>query len=314
LPIRRTRVASRSGVLAAIWLLACVGPFAFAQPADKQSAQYLLDSASSQIRSDPDAGRRQVESALQLLRRAPEPDVEIRARLLLADYYAERDKAAALAQIDDADALLAQSGRPGLAAGVLTSRGRLMQMTGDNDQAAALYERAAEVAQAANDDEMLAEVLLSRGYLRGLRGAYATGLADLMHAQGLFELQKNTQRATSALNNIAIIYNRMGDADEAINIFRRTLETVRAAGLKRDEAAALRNQGDAFQSLQQWESARAAYAASWDLSRLLDYPRGEAYALRGLANCSNAMGDPNGALAQLDHAAQLQQQTPDARL
>lgn len=314
LPIRRIRVAARYCALTATSLLAGAASVALSQPLDKPSAQSLLDSASSEIRIDPDAGRRQIESALQLLRRSPEPDVEIRAHLLLSDYYLERDRNTALAQIDAADALLPQAGRPGLEAGVLTGRGQLAQMTGDNDQASGLYDQAAEVARSVNDDEMLAEVLLSRGYLRGLRGDYAAGLADLMHAQGLFQLQKNTQRATSALDNIAIIYNRMGDAEEAIGILQRTLETERAAGLKRDEAATLRDQGDALENLQHLESARSAYAASWDLSRQLDYSRGEAYALRGLASVSNAMGDPNGALTQLDHAAELQQHTPDARL
>jgi diguanylate cyclase (GGDEF)-like protein len=315
LPTRRFRLAAQSGVLAAMTLLAGMVPVSlWAQPADQASAPSLVDSAVSEIRIDPDAGRRQIETALQLLRRTPQPDVEIRAHLLLSEYYLERDQNAARAQIEAAAALLPHAGRPGLEAGVLTSRGRLLQMTGDNERAAGMYDQAVHLAQASNDDEMLAETLLARGYLRGLRGAYDTGLADLMRAQGLFELQKNSQRATNALNNIAIIYNRMGDANEAISIFERTVETQRASGLKRDEASTLRNQGDALETLRLWDAARIAYSASWELSRQMDYPRGEAYALRGLANVSNAMGDPNAALAQLDRAAQLQQQTPDARL
>jgi diguanylate cyclase (GGDEF)-like protein len=315
LPIHRIRVAAQALVLAAMPLLASIAwVVAAAQPADKPTALALIDSAGSEMHVDPDAGRRQIDAGLQLLHRTPAPDLEIRARLLLSDYYLERDRGAAQAQIDAASELLPQADRPGLEAGVLTSRGRLQQMIGDNEHAARIYDHAAEIAKATNDDEMLAEVLLSRGYLRGLRGAYAAGLTDLMHAQSLFELQKNSQRATDALNNIAIIYTRMGDANEATNIFQRTLETLRNAGLKYDEASTLRNQGDAFENLQQWDSARSAYAASWELSRQMDYARGEAYALRGLASVANETGDPNGALAQLDHAAQLQAQTPDARL
>ena len=50
------------------------------------------------------------------------------------------------------------------------------------------------------------------------------------------------------------------------------------------------------------------------MSRQLNYPRGEAYGLRGLAAVSNAAGDPQGALDTLNRAEALQRQTPDARL
>ncbi len=46
----------------------------------------------------------------------------------------------------------------------------------------------------------------------------------------------------------------------------------------------------------------------------MNYARGEAYALRGLAAVKNAKGDPDGALQTLEQAAMLQKQTPDARL
>jgi diguanylate cyclase (GGDEF)-like protein len=46
----------------------------------------------------------------------------------------------------------------------------------------------------------------------------------------------------------------------------------------------------------------------------LSYPRGEAYALRGLGAVANARGNPDNALATLERASALQKQTPDARL
>ena len=60
--------------------------------------------------------------------------------------------------------------------------------------------------------------------------------------------------------------------------------------------------------------ARKAFEQSLALARQLDYPRGEAYALRGLAATANATGDPANALEVLARAEALQKQTPDARL
>ena len=84
-------------------------------------------------------------------------------------------------------------------------------------------------------DQMLAEVLFSSGYLRGLRGEYAAGLNELRRAQTLFEQQQLPQHALAALDSIAIIYNRMGDYAEAAHLYERALEAQHKAGMKREE-------------------------------------------------------------------------------
>jgi diguanylate cyclase (GGDEF)-like protein len=301
-------------VLAALWLLSSIASTCWAQPVDKGSAQELLDLASSEIRIDPEAGRRRIESALSILQRLPEPDVEIRAHLMLADYYLGRDRDATLQQVAAAETLLPEASSPGLKAGVLTARGRILALAGESDQAAALYDEAVARSQSALDEQLLAEALLSRGTLRGLRGSYALALSDLREAQDLFERHDAPQRVLATLNAIGVTYERMGDAEEATHIFQRTLDSLRAAGLKRDEANTLRDQGDAYESLRQWSLARNSYNAALELGRLLDAPRGQAYALRGLAAVAAAQQDASGALPLLDRAAELQRQTPDVRL
>jgi diguanylate cyclase (GGDEF)-like protein len=312
LPIRRVRVIPRFGVSAVLGLLLGGAGACCAQPLDKLSALALVDAASTQMRIDPEAGRRQLESALNILHHSPDADVEIRAHLLLSDYYMGRDRSAAQLQISAADALLVSATRPGLVAGVLNCRGKLLAIGGNNDQAALLYEQAVGVAEGAHDDEMLAEVLLSRGVLRGLQGSHAQALTDLRRALGLFEEHHQTQRALITLNAIGIAYNRMGDAEEATHIFQRTLEALRSAGLKRDEAATLRAQGDAYQTLQQWSAARSAYSAALELSRQTENVRAQAYELRGLADVATAQDDASSALELLDKASE--QQIPDTRL
>jgi diguanylate cyclase (GGDEF)-like protein len=304
---------SRSLALLAASLLLSPAPPS-AQTSEKSSIQGLIDQAAISARVDPDVSKRQAESALDLLRHDPNPDLEIRAHLLLCDYYSERDRAAAEQQSAAAAALLPQATRRGLRAGVLNCQGETLQTVGENNQARDLYAQAAVIATQTHDDQMLAEVLFSSGYLRGLRGEYAAGLSELRRAQSLFEQQQMPQHALAALDSIAIIYNRMGDYSEAAHLYERALDAQHKAGLKREEAVTLHNLGRAHENLQEWEAARSAFAASLDLSRQLDYVRGQAYAWRGLATVANAQGNPNIAMTLLDRAVEAQMHTPDARL
>jgi diguanylate cyclase (GGDEF)-like protein len=299
-------------MLAASWLLSAGVPSA--RSSEYSSIEGLIQQAAVSARIDPEVGKRQAESALEQLRHDPNPDLEIRAHLLLCDYYSERDRGAAEGQIAAATALLPQATRQGLRAGVLNCQGQTLETAGDNDQARDLYQQAATIASQAHDDQMLAEVLYSSGYLRGLRGEYAAALNELRRAQALFEQQQMPQHALSALDSIAIIYNRMGDYSEAVHLYERALEAQHKASLKREEAVTLYNLGRAHENLQEWEAARSAFAGSLELSKSLDYVRGQAYAMRGLASVANAQGDPAAAMTLLDRALEAQQRTPDARL
>ncbi len=267
-----------------------------------------------EMRSDPEASKRDADEALRLLQQKPDADLEIRARLILCDYQAERDTAAAQQEIDAGTALLSKAHRIGLRAGLLDCRGQMYETAGNNAKARALYEQAVSVAAETHDDEILAQSLFSRGYLLGLEGEYASGLSDLKRAQALFDRLNKPIHSLTTLNGIAILYNRMGDYAQARNIYSRALKAQREAGMQREEAVTLHNLGRAYENLHEWDESRRAFTESLALSRQLNYPRGEAYALRGLAAVSNASGDPKAALETLARAQSLQQQTPDARL
>jgi len=277
-------------------------------------AQALIDRGALDMRADPEASRRDAEGALRALQQRPDADLEIRARLLLCDYYSERDAAAAQEQIAQASALLPRARRAGLRAGVLSCQGAVRETAGDYRQARALYEQALEVATATRDDEMLAEALFLRGYVLGLQGEYAAGLADLRHARTLFESIKMPRHAVTVLNAIAVQYNRMGDYVQALHIYGDALKAQRSAGMQREITVTLHNIGRAHENLREWAQARQAYSESLDTSRQLGYGRGEAYALRGLAAIDTASGDAAGALAKLDRAQALPSALNEARL
>ena len=142
----------------------------------------LIERGTLAMWTDPDVSKREADAALELLKKQPDPDLEIRARLLICDYQSERDTAAAQREIAAATALLSQAKRQGLRAGILDCEGESLESSGDNTKAMAQYTEAVSVATGEHDDEMLALSLYSRGYLLGVVGDYATGLIELRRA------------------------------------------------------------------------------------------------------------------------------------
>ncbi len=274
----------------------------------------LIDRAQRAVGRDPAESQGLANEALAAIAGRADADLEVQARLLLCDHHAERDPAAAQREIAIVTELLPRVRRSALRAGLLACRGQMREYAGDNTRAKALYEEAVEIAEADRDDEMLANALFLRGYLRSVQGELATGLMDLRRAHQLYLKLDQAPRASNALNGIAIIYNRMGDHAQARDYYQQSLRAQAAEGARRDQAATLHNLGRATQNLGDLDAARRHYEAALELSRQIDFARGEAYAMRGLASLANAAGDGSSAGSWLDQAEARAGQSPDQRL
>lgn len=307
----RNRILHWLAALLSCWLTAA----AFAvEPSNGHPALVEVERGTEAMRVDPESTRAHAEAALAMLARQPDADLEIRTRLLLCDYYSEQNPALAQEQITRAFAVLPNAKRQALRAGIVNCQGDMFETAGDNVRAKALYEEAVQIATESGDEEMLAAGLRSRGFLRGLQGNYAAGLADLRRAQSTYERIGFDNHALTLMNDVAILYNRLGDFSQAQHIYRRALKAQRDAKMRREEAVTLYNLGRTHENLGEWKSARATFSESRNISRELGYARGEGYALRGLASVANAMGNADGALAILSEAAARQRETSDARL
>ncbi len=161
-----------------------------AQAADRpDAAARLIEQAVKAMRIDPDSSRRNAQQALDLLKQEPNADLEIRARLILLRLPVGARQGGSRARDLPGDGTHAARQAPGPA------RPALLTCEGDVNETRR-RQRPREVAlraggrhrrRALSDDEMLAGALFSRGYLMGVQGEYATGLADLRRAQALFE-------------------------------------------------------------------------------------------------------------------------------
>jgi diguanylate cyclase (GGDEF)-like protein len=278
------------------------------------SAASLVERAQAAVRVEPEKSREYAEQALVMLARQPDPELQARAHLLLCDYHTERDRAKAEHHIERGRELLPHIRRKGLAAGLLSCEGELREGAGDSAGAMALYEQAVTIGEQAQDGEMAADAMFRRGYLRGVRGEFAAGLGDLKRAFASYQQLQLPNHALTAQNAIAILYNRLGDTEQAVHYFEAALKAQTAVGLLRERAVTQHNMGRALENLQRWDDAQQAFQSVLGLSRELGFVRGEAYALRGLASVHNARGAPAEALSLLAQAERLQRRVPDVRL
>jgi diguanylate cyclase (GGDEF)-like protein len=274
----------------------------------------LIERSRLQARVDPERSRQLAQQALEQLASAPDPELQLLAHAQLCDYYAERDRAAAEQRIELARALLGQIQRAGLRARLLTCEGEIQSASGNNVEAVALFHRAVSVAEASGEQEILADALFQRGYVRGLQGEFANGLADLQKAHAIYERLNLTVQTQISVNGIATLYNRMGDYRQARQYYELALKRHRAAGLTREQVVTEYNLGRVYENLGELDAAQRAFEAALALSRELAYARGEAYALRGLGSVRNARGAPADALELLESAEKLQSRLLDERL
>ena len=194
---------------------------------------------------------------------------------MLCEYFNERDPAATAAQIETLELLVPALTRKGLRAGLLTCRGESREILGDTAAAMTDYDQAVSHASAANDEEMLARSLYSRGFLYSLQGEYAQGLADLRRCESLPKIGQPLQ-AQTALDGIASTYDRMGDVEQARQIYAKSLQILRSEGLIREQVIAEHNVGRAFERMGNWPAARRSFEATLRLARGLNYSRAEA--------------------------------------
>jgi diguanylate cyclase (GGDEF)-like protein len=276
--------------------------------------QHVVEQALAALRTEPETLLRLTDRALALLVTSPDPDLEAQVRVLRCEYYNERDRAAAEREIARVHELAAQLRQPGHRAGILGCEGELYEQTGDNTRAMALYEQAVAVAEAARDERRLAEVLFLRGYLRGVLGDFAQGLADLRRSLALFEKLGLPDGMRTTVNAVAGLYTRMGDLDQARHYYDGALRSMPAGTPSRERVVAQHNLARNLERAGQWDEAQRHYEQVLANSRELQYRRGQVHALRGLAAVRNARGDAARALQFVDEAQRLGAQVPDVPL
>ena len=274
----------------------------------------LVQRAAAALRTEPATLYALTGQALALLAQHPDADLEAQVRVLRCDYFNERDRAAAWHEIARLRELAPRLRNPGLRAAALGCEGELHEQSGNNTQAMALYEQAVTVAEGARDERRLAEVLYLRGYLRGVLGDFAPGLADLRRSLALYEKARLPVEMRTTTNAVASLYNRMGALDEARRYYEESLRSMPEGVATRERVIAQHNLGRNHKRAGRWDEAQRQFEQVLAMARELDYLRGQVHALRGLAAVRNARGDGAHALQLVEESQRLYGQVPDEPL
>jgi tetratricopeptide (TPR) repeat protein len=107
------------------------------------------------------------------------------------------------------------------------------------------------------------------------------------------------------LNNIGILWQRLGDTDLALDYFRRSRDIRGQLGHTQAQAAVLANMADAFAERTEYPAAVAHLEEARTLYRLAGHPGGEGYALGSLGIVYLKAGEPARARTCLERALQL---------
>lgn len=274
----------------------------------------LVERAEQLVRTDSDASRRHAEQALKRLASAPDPELELRARFVLCDHFADQTPSAARDQIAKSLPVVKKSSRIGWKSAFVLCKAIIDETEGHSQSALHGYDEAVRLAEGAQDPEFLAYSLFRRGYLLGLAGEYVNGLVDLRRAHVLYAKANKPEHRRTVLDGIAALYNRMGDFEQAKSYYQQSIAQIETAGRTRDLGIALHNLGRVHENLKEWQHARRSFERALALHESIHFTRGMAYAHRGLASYFNGLGHPQAALREVETAEALSRNIVDARL
>lgn len=178
------------------------------------------------------------------------------------------------------------------------------------------YQRVLSFQEAAQDTELLAKALVLRGEQYALNAAYADALTDLQKAYQL-ELSHGTKgRQNYVANALANLYAdaAVGDYEQAITLYKQSLEHWQNSGNLQGQATALFNLGGTYESSGQYKLALQYL----NQALAIDQKRGDldeiAYDKRAVARVLTKSGQADKALILLDEAIAHYQSRADAQM
>lgn len=166
------------------------------------------------------------------------------------------------------------------------------------------YQRVLSYSETETDNELLAKALVLRGEQYAINAAYADALSDLQRSYQLEMTHGTTARQNYVANALANLYsdNAVGDYDQAITLYKKSLEHWQSSGDLQGQATALFNLGGTYESSGQLELALSYL----NQALAIDTKRGDldeiAYDKRSVARVLTKSGQGEKAIVLLNEA------------
>ncbi len=170
------------------------------------------------------------------------------------------------------------------------------------DAALAAYDAGVAAGLAANDLALLSRARVLRGELQYERGAWSDALADLKAAFEASEALGDAGGRAYALTAIANLYGSAGEHAKALDYYQQTLTLARETGRRDNEATALYNLGVTQDKLGNPDAALRHYREALAVQRAADLAGDIPDSLRSMAISLIKLERAGEALALLDEA------------
>ncbi|NEQ40866.1 MAG: CHAT domain-containing protein [Okeania sp. SIO3I5] len=159
-----------------------------------------------------------------------------------------------------------------------------------------------------------ADRLFDRGFelfQQGTAESLKEAIAKWQEALLLFRKTGNLSREAVTLNNIAAVYDKLGEKQTALNFYEQALPLRRQVGDRPGEARTLNNIGFVYDSLGEKQTALHFYEQALPLRRKVGDRYGEATTLNNIGLVYDSIGEKQTALNFYQQALTLRQELGD---
>lgn len=229
------------------------------------------------------------ESALTAAQRLQSVFLQAAARQSKAKALISRgQRLEAVAELDTASTLFQSLGADKSFADVLRDLGEVQRGLADYDAAEISLRQALEIYARLDYITGRAQASLALGNVAFNRGD--DPLALISTASDLFQESGDYRGVADAQRNLAIAFDRAGDADTAITHYQAALTAYRRVGDNRGLGATLVSYGGTLGRQTRWAEAEQILQDALTQFELVDDKRGQAFALSNLAGVASNLG------------------------
>jgi CHAT domain-containing protein/Tfp pilus assembly protein PilF len=178
-------------------------------------------------------------------------------------------------------------------------------MLDDNQQALDYYQRALPLRRALGDRRGEATTLNNIAAIYDSLGQPQRAVEYHNESLAIRRAVGDTRGEGLALNNLGEAYSTLGDTSKALDFYNRALSIHQATGNRSGEASTLGNIGHLYRAAGEYDRAMAAFTRSLDLARAVADPENEARMLVAMSRVERARGSFNPAYAHAESARRI---------
>ncbi len=168
--------------------------------------------------------------------------------------------------------------QPGIHGGFYLIEGNLLRTKGKMIEAGVAFDRALEQIVQTNDERLIAEAYMQRGYHQYVINNIEPALKDYILSFEIFEKNKDILNISRALSSIALVYEATSEYSKAIEYHTKSIALLDFESQIYEASIAVYNLASAYQNNKQLEEAETNYLKAIELASKVDNKLGLAFA------------------------------------